>query len=118
MALLVRALACGEKRSPDRNLHRAKNIMLQLTGYACCALGQGTLISFAPLDPGELNGNRPRLGKRLVVQWTSDPLTAMYNNLAYHYEKEMGTSGCTEKCHHPIYIFLSIEVDYKACSLT
>ena len=35
MAQLVRALAYGE----DRNLHRAKNVMLRLTGYAC-ALGR------------------------------------------------------------------------------
>ena len=40
---------------------------------------------------------------KLVVQWISNPLTAIYNNLAYRYKKEMGISGCTEKCHHPIY---------------
>ena len=78
------------ERSPDRNLQRAKNIMLRLTGYACCALGQGT---FASLHPGRLNGYRPRLVNRLVVQWTTDPPTALYNDLAYCYKKEMGTSA-------------------------
>ena len=37
------------RRSLDQNLHRAKNIMIQLTGYACCVLGQGILLSFASL---------------------------------------------------------------------
>ena len=45
---------------------------------------------WVPALAGEVN--------RLVVQWTSDPRTAMYNDLAYRYEKEMGASGCTEKC--------------------
>ena len=31
--------------------------------YVCCALGQGTLLSFAPFHLGELNGYRPTLGK-------------------------------------------------------
>ena len=63
--------------------------MLRLTGYPCCAVGQGTLLSFAPLHPGE-NGTQMGTGlgwgvNRLVVQWTSDPLTAIFNNLAYRY---------------------------------
>ena len=35
----------------------------KISCYACCALGQGTLLSFAPLHPGELSGYRPWLGK-------------------------------------------------------
>ena len=31
--------------------------------YACCALKQCTLLSFAAFNPGELNGYWPRLGK-------------------------------------------------------
>ena len=35
----------------------------KISCYVCCALGQGTLLSFAPLHPGELNGYWSRLGK-------------------------------------------------------
>ena len=45
---------CG--RSPDQNLYKAK-----ISCYVCCALEQGTLLSFAPPHPGELNGYPPRL---------------------------------------------------------
>ena len=31
----------------------------KISCYACCALGQGILLSFAPLHPGELNGYWP-----------------------------------------------------------
>ena len=41
---------------------------------------------------------------RFVVQWTSGPLTAKII-WPKCYEKEMGSSGCTEKCHHQIYSF-------------
>ena len=44
-------------------------------------------------------------GYRLVVQSTGDPLTTVYNHLAQPLWQEMGTSGCTEKCHQPIYFF-------------
>ena len=34
------------------------------------------------------------------------PLTAILLIWPNCYEKEMGTSGCTIKCHHPIYLFI------------
>ena len=65
VAQLVRALTYGAVGSRIEICTEPKNIiiMLLLTGYVCCALGQGTFLSFAPLHPGELNGYQPRLGK-------------------------------------------------------
>ena len=49
----------------------------KISCYVCCAPGQGTLLSFASLHQGELNGYWP-IGwgnNRLVVPWISDPLS-------------------------------------------
>ena len=35
----------------------------KISCYVCCALGQGTLLSFATLHQGEPNGYWPRLGE-------------------------------------------------------
>ena len=48
-------------------------------------------------------------GNRLVGQRNGDPLTAtlyIEQSGPITSGKEMGTSGCTEKCPHPIYLTL------------